>query len=107
MRRDGRSRGKSRQLARKLARANPSAGPAVTGGYATLAPDDVSRLPNVEMVVDNRRKDFLAELLQPWSAELDGEQWRRLTLRRRCMCQPARGLCQVQDGCNKSAPSAS
>ena len=65
---------KSRQLARKLARANPSARLAVTGCYATLAPDDVSRLPNVELVVDNRRKDFLAELLQPWSAELDGEQ---------------------------------
>ncbi len=92
---------KSRQLARKLARANPSARLAVTGCYATLAPDDVSRLPNVELVVDNRRKDFLAELLQPWSAELDGEQWRRLTPEAP-LHAPARtrAFVKVQDGCN-------
>ena len=92
---------KSRQLARKLARANPSARLAVTGCYATLAPDDVSRLPNVELVVDNRRKDLLAELLQPWSAELDGEQWRRLTPEAP-LHAPARtrAFVKVQDGCN-------
>lgn len=92
---------KSRQLARKLARANPSARLAVTGCYATLAPDDVSRLPNVELVVDNRRKDFLAELLQPWSVELDGEQWRRLTPEA-SLHAPARtrSFVKVQDGCN-------
>lgn len=92
---------KSRQLARKLARANPSARLAVTGCYATLAPDDVSRLPNVELVVDNRRKDFLAELLQPWSAELDGEKWRRLTPEAP-LHAPARtrAFVKVQDGCN-------
>ena len=92
---------KSRQLARKLARANPSARLAVTGCYATLAPDDVSRLPNVELVVDNRRKDLLAELLQPWSAELDGEQWRRLTPEAP-LHPPARtrAFVKVQDGCN-------
>ena len=92
---------KSRQLARKLARANPTAKLAVTGCYATLAPDDVSRLPNVELVVDNRRKDLLAELLQPWSAELDGEQWRRLTPEAP-LHVPARtrAFVKVQDGCN-------
>ena len=92
---------KSRQLARKLARANPSARLAVTGCYATLAPDDVKRLPNVELVVDNRRKDLLAELLQPWSAELDGEQWRRLTPE--ASPHPTartRAFVKVQDGCN-------
>lgn len=92
---------KSRQLARRLARANPSARLAVTGCYATLAPDDVSQLPNVELVVDNRRKDLLAELLQPWSLELDGEQWRRLTPEA-ALHPPARtrAFVKVQDGCN-------
>ena len=92
---------KSHELARKLARANPSARLAVTGCYATLAPDDVSRLPNVELVVDNRRKDSLVELLQPWSAELDGEQWRRLTPEAP-LHAPARtrAFVKVQDGCN-------
>jgi threonylcarbamoyladenosine tRNA methylthiotransferase MtaB len=92
---------KSRQLARKLARANPSTRLAVTGCYATLAPDDMASLPNVELVVDNRRKDLLAELLQPWSAELDGEQWRRLEPAA-SLHPPARtrAFVKVQDGCN-------
>lgn len=92
---------KSRQLARKLARANPSARLAVTGCYATLAPEDVARLPNVELVVDNRRKDLLSDLLQPWSIELDGEQWRRLAPEA-ALHPPARtrAFVKVQDGCN-------
>ncbi|MCB0204263.1 MAG: tRNA (N(6)-L-threonylcarbamoyladenosine(37)-C(2))-methylthiotransferase MtaB, partial [Anaerolineae bacterium] len=69
---------KSRQLARRLARHNPDARLAITGCYATLEPETVAALPNVSLVVENRRKDLLAELLQPWSAELNGQQWLRL-----------------------------
>jgi threonylcarbamoyladenosine tRNA methylthiotransferase MtaB len=92
---------KSRQLARKLARSNPAARLAVTGCYATLAPEAVASLPNVELVVDNRRKEGLAELLQPWSAELHGEQWRRLAPD--APLHPpgrTRAFVKVQDGCN-------
>jgi threonylcarbamoyladenosine tRNA methylthiotransferase MtaB len=92
---------KSRQLARKLARSNPSARLAITGCYATLAPDTVAGLPNVELVVDNRRKELLAELLQPWSAELDGEQWRRLAPDAPLhLPGRTRAFVKVQDGCN-------
>ncbi len=92
---------KSRQLARRLARSNPAARLAVTGCYATLAPDAVASLPNVELVVDNSRKEGLADLLQPWSAELDGEQWRRLAPDAPPH-QPGRtrAFVKVQDGCN-------
>jgi threonylcarbamoyladenosine tRNA methylthiotransferase MtaB len=92
---------KSRQLARKLARANPTARLAVTGCYATLAPDDTANLPNVALVVENRRKDFLADLLQPWSAELDADSWRRLAPD--AAPHPGartRAFVKVQDGCN-------
>jgi len=92
---------KSRQLARRLARSNPAARLAVTGCYATLAPEAVAGLPNVELVVGNQRKELLADLLQPWAAELDGEQWRRLTpdapLHRP---ERTRAFVKVQDGCN-------
>ena len=92
---------KSRQLARRLARSNPAARLAVTGCYATLAPNAVADLPNVGLVVENRRKEGLAELLQPWSAELDGEQWRRLAADAP-LHQPGRtrAFVKVQDGCN-------
>ncbi len=92
---------KSRQLARRLARSNPAARLAVTGCYATLAPDAVAALPNVDLVVGNPRKELLAELLQPWSTELDGEQWRRL-VPDAPLHQPSRtrAFVKVQDGCN-------
>ena len=92
---------KSRQLARKLARANPDARLAVTGCYATLEPETVAALPNVSLVVENQRKELLAELLQPWSAELSGQQW--LRLEPEAPAQPVhrtRAFVKVQDGCN-------
>lgn len=92
---------KSRQAARHLARANPTARLAVTGCYATLAPAEVAQLANVQLVVENQRKELLAELLQPWSVELDGESWRRLEPA--ASLQPAartRAFVKVQDGCN-------
>jgi threonylcarbamoyladenosine tRNA methylthiotransferase MtaB len=92
---------KSRQISRKLARSKPTARLTLTGCYATLAPEAVSQLPNVRLVVDNRHKDQLVELLQPWSAELDGEDWRRL-VPDTPYPQPARtrAFVKVQDGCN-------
>ncbi|MEA3336206.1 MAG: tRNA (N(6)-L-threonylcarbamoyladenosine(37)-C(2))-methylthiotransferase MtaB [Chloroflexota bacterium] len=94
---------KSRQMARRLARHNPSARLAVTGCYATLAPETVVSLPNVHLVVDNQQKENLDELLQPWSGELDGERWRRLAPE--ASAQPSvrtRAFVKVQDGCNNS-----
>lgn len=92
---------KSRQLARRLARSNPDARLAITGCYATLEPEAVAALPNVSLVVENRRKELLAELLQPWSAELNGQQW--LRLEPEAPAQPdhrTRAFVKVQDGCN-------
>jgi len=92
---------KSRQTARRLARSNPNARLAITGCYATLAPEAVAALPNVELVVENRRKEELAELLQPWSLELDGEQWRRLAPDAAPhLPGRTRAFVKVQDGCN-------
>lgn len=92
---------KSRQIARQLARANPAARLTITGCYATLAPAEVANLPNVSLVVENRRKDFLADLMQPWSAELDAESWRRLAPASPVMAvSRTRAFVKVQDGCN-------
>lgn len=94
---------KSRQLARKLARVNPSARLAITGCYATLAPEAVAALPNVDLVVDNNRKELLADLLQPWSVELDGESWRRLVpVAPPQQVNRTRAFVKVQDGCNNN-----
>lgn len=92
---------KSRQWTRRLARANPDARLAITGCYATLEPEDAAALPNVGLVVDNRRKELLAELLQPWSVELDGQQWLRLEPETPAQtAHRTRAFVKVQDGCN-------
>ncbi|MXZ19819.1 MAG: tRNA (N(6)-L-threonylcarbamoyladenosine(37)-C(2))-methylthiotransferase MtaB [Caldilineaceae bacterium SB0665_bin_25] len=61
---------KSRQAARHLNKRNPAARIAVTGCYATLAPQESANLPGVELVADNQAKETLHTLLEPWSAEL-------------------------------------
>lgn len=60
---------KSRQAARHLNRRNPDARIAMTGCYATLAPQESAKLPGVELVADNHAKEMLHTLLEPWSAE--------------------------------------
>ncbi|MBV7329163.1 tRNA (N(6)-L-threonylcarbamoyladenosine(37)-C(2))-methylthiotransferase MtaB [Chloroflexi bacterium TSY] len=62
---------KSRQRVRKLHKLNPDARIAVTGCWSTLQPTEAAALPGVSMVVDNRQKEMLHALLEPWSAEID------------------------------------
>jgi threonylcarbamoyladenosine tRNA methylthiotransferase MtaB len=47
---------KSRQAIRRMARRNPAAKIVVMGCYATRAPEEVSRLPNVTEVVTDKRE---------------------------------------------------
>lgn len=93
---------KSRSLARSLARANPRARLAVTGCYATLAPEAVGRLPQVAWVVDNQDKDRLAELLHAWVEELPELPASELAQPDRppFAATRTRAFVKVQDGCN-------
>jgi threonylcarbamoyladenosine tRNA methylthiotransferase MtaB len=61
----------SRKRLAALHRASPQARIAVTGCWATLRPQQAAALPGVALVADNRRKEMLFSLLEPWSAELD------------------------------------
>jgi threonylcarbamoyladenosine tRNA methylthiotransferase MtaB len=61
----------SRKRLNALHRATPQARIAVTGCWATLRPQQAAALPGVALVADNRRKEMLFALLEPWSAELD------------------------------------
>lgn len=100
----------SRKRVAALHRASPAARIAVTGCWATLRPRQAAQLPGVTLVADNSRKEMLATLLEPWSAELDDPD----TLAR---MQPdgvpfvgpagsngstrrTRAFIKVQDGCN-------
>lgn len=60
----------SRKRLGALQRANPQARIAVTGCWASLHPQQAAALPGVQLVASNDRKEMLAALLEPWSAEL-------------------------------------
>lgn len=100
----------SRKRLGALQRANPQARIAVTGCWATLHPQQAAALPGVQLVASNDRKEMLAALLEPWSAELNdadllmqmqpdgvpfapfaGNEHRRLR---------TRAFVKVQDGCD-------
>jgi len=88
---------KSRQLVRRLARQNPQVQIAVTGCHATLAPQEMARLPNVAWVVNNTDKARLATLVAPTLSPAPAPASRHLgpgALGR------TRAFVKVQDGCD-------
>jgi len=88
---------KSRQLVRRLARLNPATRIAVTGCHATVAPEEVRRLPNVAWVVHNADKERLAELVEGADALARQPAQRHLEPGR---LGRTRAFVKVQDGCD-------
>ena len=99
---------RSRQAARHLHKRNPDARIAMTGCYATLAPQESAQLPGVELVADNLGKEMLHTLLEPWSAAFsDPDDLARIQphgtpfapLRGEDGGGRTRAFVKVQDGC--------
>lgn len=100
----------SRKRVAALHRAGPAARIAVTGCWATLRPQQAALLPGVDLVADNSRKEMLAALLEPWSAEFDdpdalarmqpdGNPFAHLPSAD-VRAARTRAFVKVQDGCN-------
>ena len=81
---------KSRQVIRRMARRNPDARIVVMGCYATRAPDEVARLPNVAEVITDKRE--LHDLLQRYGVLHIPSGISRFGTRHRAYVK-------VQDGC--------
>jgi threonylcarbamoyladenosine tRNA methylthiotransferase MtaB len=60
---------KSRQLINRIQRDNPNGRLVVTGCYASLNPDSVKQRLGVDLVIDNREKDKLPEMVLDHFAE--------------------------------------
>lgn len=110
---------KSRQMARQLARTNPTARLVLTGCYASIAPDEARRLPNVAFIVPNGEKDRLVHMansIMPIadcsiSAIDDAASTNSLTrkfqplisnLQSPSSSLRTRAFVKIQDGCNMS-----
>lgn len=92
---------KSRALARAMARANRRARLVITGCYATLSPEAVRALPQVQLVVENREKDRMAALLDAWAGEFPDLSPEEVTQPDRTpfAATRTRAFVKVQDGC--------
>jgi threonylcarbamoyladenosine tRNA methylthiotransferase MtaB len=89
----------SRQLARRLARANPAARLLVTGCYATLESETVAHLPNVALVVGNRRKDELLALINEFADAHPFVRPAGPATNEAGAASRTRAFIKVQDGC--------
>ena len=96
----------SRKLIRRAARLNPGARVVVTGCYAQLAADELSRLPNVSLVVGNSEKRDIAALLADDAGETRvavsdiGAKEAAEALPLESFAEHTRAFLQVQNGCN-------
>ncbi|OOY41654.1 tRNA (N(6)-L-threonylcarbamoyladenosine(37)-C(2))-methylthiotransferase MtaB, partial [Solemya velum gill symbiont] len=54
---------KSRKLIRRVQRSNPQAKLVVSGCYASLNPAEIKSIPGVDLLIENRDKDRLPEIV--------------------------------------------
>lgn len=91
---------KSRQFVHKLHRLNPSASLVLTGCYAELEPDKAAQLAGVDLVVGNKEKESLVEIL---SQRVDTHTMPALAMEPESAPPFAAGrtraFIKVQDGC--------
>ncbi len=97
---------KARHLIRQLKRSNPGAIMVVTGCYAQVAPGELLAMPEVDLLVPNREKDRLPEIvLGEWERRFGPVPTRLEDLAAAAYTwvdRPghARALLKIQDGCN-------
>ena len=93
----------SRKLARRGQRRNDRLRTVLTGCYATAEPKEAARLAGVDLVVDNRDKDRLLELVQAEFPDVQPAIFPAATLPIPYVpidFGRARALVKVEDGCN-------
>ena len=98
-----------RQTIRRVHRDNPGGRIVVTGCYAQRAPEEISALPGVSMVIGNSHKTQIAELLSNPPVEFHGEvHVGDIFAQQEFLASPveeagtdrSRPNLKVQDGCN-------
>lgn len=89
---------KSRQLLRQARRQNPAGLVVATGCYASVSPDDLARMTEVDLIVGDADKTRLVDLVHE-RLEGDGEQ--PLETASGLFGPRHRAFVKVSDGCNK------
>jgi len=97
-----RSDAETRRLIRRARRLNPAARIVATGCYAQVSPDELARMPEVDVVLGNTEKldtTLLATSMEDRVATADSESGSS-PLRLSSFAEHTRAFLQVQNGCN-------
>ncbi|MBI5344144.1 MAG: tRNA (N(6)-L-threonylcarbamoyladenosine(37)-C(2))-methylthiotransferase MtaB, partial [Deltaproteobacteria bacterium] len=99
----------SRRLVRSVQRINPDALVIVTGCFAQVSPDEVTRMEGVDYILGNPQKERVADYVEKGrkmdrpetvaNGSMDGTP---LTLRARSSSKRTRATLKVQEGCSKA-----
>jgi threonylcarbamoyladenosine tRNA methylthiotransferase MtaB len=92
---------KSRQLLRQARRQNPAAVVVAAGCYASVSPQDVAALPEVDLVVADRDKPRLVQLVHERLEGDDELPFESLSNELTRFGPRHRGFVKVADGCDK------
>lgn len=92
---------KSRQLLRHARRQNPAAVVVATGCYAAVAPDELARMIEVDLIVGQRDKPRLVELVHEALEGDDEQPLEALAGALRVFGPRHRAFVKVSDGCDK------
>jgi threonylcarbamoyladenosine tRNA methylthiotransferase MtaB len=92
---------KSRHLLRQARRQNPAALVVATGCYASVAPDELARLAEVDLIVGDRDKPRLVDLVHDRLEGEDEQPVEALGEVDRVFGARHRGFVKISDGCDK------
>lgn len=92
---------KARQLLRQARRQNPAALVVATGCYASVAPDDLARQVDVDLIVGDRDKPRLVDLVHEKLEGDDEQPHEALADGPRLFGARHRGFVKIGDGCDK------
>lgn len=96
-----RSDAESRRLIRRARRASPDCRMVVTGCYAQVAPDELKKLPEVDLVLGNEEKKEICSLIDAGVHQVTDltQPGRSESLRLTSFADHTRAFLQVQNGC--------
>lgn len=92
---------KSRQLLRQARRTSPAALVVAAGCYASVAPQELAKMAEVDLVVGGSEKDRLVEMVHDALEGADERPYETLAGDVHLAAGRTRGFVKISDGCNK------
>ena len=89
-----------RQVVRSAIRRGNGAKVVVTGCYAETRPDEIKKIPGVEMVIGNRDKAMISDHIMSMISANGAGSMPALTVPVKALRSRTRGFLKIQDGCN-------